>query len=248
MYTPIVGDLMVSRWGFEAIAVEQFKNNAFEKLVYSSDQKLDQAAFYAFHAIPRLELSLFSCLNSNDADSIQHNIALLQNEFKRASLIPDVSPFEYFNLLPEIREKEEIAEEASGYLTYLSYHFHDQYDTMNLRRTALIGNLVDSLGASNLARLRQEHHNIALEETVTQSNNEQAYQIVDDNIIRTTGMIFDLPRSDWGRAALFSPVKVLNRQQSETFWFNVSMIWLLTAICYIWVLFDITGSIRRLVR
>jgi len=242
----LVGDLMVSRWGFEALAVEQFKNNAFEKLMYESDQKIDQAAFYAFQAIPRLEQSLISCLNSGDADSIQHNIRLLQNEFKHAATLPDVSPFEYLSRIPEIREKEEIADEVGGYLTYLSYHFHDQYDTVSLRRSALVGRLVDSLGASGLARLRQDYHNLALEETVTRSNNEKSFQIIDDQMIRTSGMIFDKPRSDWGRASLFSPVKIFNRtQETATLWFNLSIIWLMTAICYIWVLFDLTALIKK---
>lgn len=247
-FTPIAGDLVVSRWGYEILAVDHFRKNAFEKMVYNYDQKLDLAAFYAFQGIPRLEQALFSCLNSFDKDTIAHNINLLQNEFKRAASIPDVYPFEYLSQIPELRDKEEIAEEVSGYLTYLSYHFHDQYDTVNLNRTNYFRHLVDSLGASQLARIRQDHHNLALEETVTQNNSETSFQIIDDQMIRTTGMIFDTPRSDWGRAALFSPVKIFSQQRTQTLWFNLSVIWLMTSVCYIWVLFDITQLIKRLFR
>ncbi|HEX2394309.1 MAG TPA: ATP-binding cassette domain-containing protein, partial [Bacteroidales bacterium] len=247
-FTPLVGDLMVSRWGFEILAVDHFKKNTFEKLVYPYDQKLDLAAFYAFQAVPRLERSLFNCLNSSDQDSIKHNINLLQNEFKKADAISDVSPFELMKQIPEIREKEEIAEEVSGYLTYLSYHFHDLYDTVNIHRTALIGRLVDSLGAHELARIRQDYHNLALEETVTRNSIEKPYQIIDDQIVRTSGMVFDTARSETGRAALFSPVKTLYQQKTDTLWFNLSVIWIMTTICYVWVLFDITGLIKRLFR
>jgi ABC-type multidrug transport system ATPase subunit len=247
-YTPLVGDLMVSRWGYEILAVEHFKKNSFERLVYPFDQKLDQAAFYAFQAIPRLEQSFVSCMSSTDEDSIRHNVTLLQNEFNRAATIPDVSPFEYLAQMADIREKEKVAEEVSGYLTYLSYHFHDQYDTVNLHRTTHIGLLVDSLGASGLARLRQDYHNLSLQETVTQSNAESTYKVIDDQIIRKSGMIFDTPRSQWGRAAFFSPLKLFHLQQTETVWFNLSVIWFMTSLCYVWVLFDITGILKKLFR
>lgn len=247
-FTPLLGDLMVSRWGFEILAVEHFRKNAYEKLVYDHDQKLDQAAFYAFHAVPRMEQSFYSCMSSTHNDSIRNNINLLRNEFRRAATIPGVSPFEYLKQINEIRDKEEVAEEVSGYLTYLSYHFHDHYDTLTRHRNNLIGRLADSLGASELAHLRQDYHNLALQETVTQSNREEAFRIIDNEIVRTTGMIFDTPRSEWGRAALFSPVKIFYQQRTETKWFNLSVIWFLTSLCYVWVLFDITGLIRSLFR
>ena len=30
-YVPVIGDMMPARWSFEALAVEQFKNNKYEK-------------------------------------------------------------------------------------------------------------------------------------------------------------------------------------------------------------------------
>lgn len=245
-YTPLAGDLMVSRWGYEILAVEHFKRNAFEKLVYPLDQQLDQTAFYAFQAIPQMEQSLLSCLSSVDEDTVQHQINLLQNEIRRMVYVTDVPPFEHIDQIPTIRDNEEIAEELNGYLTYLGGHFHDQYDTISLRRANLIGRLVDSLGATELARLRQDYHNLALEETVTRNTSDEHYKIIDDQIIRSSGMIFNTPRSDWGRAALFSPVKVFSNQATDTLWFNISVIWLMTSLCYIWVLFDITGLIKKL--
>ena len=30
-YVPVIGDMMAARWSFEALAVEQFKNNKYER-------------------------------------------------------------------------------------------------------------------------------------------------------------------------------------------------------------------------
>jgi hypothetical protein len=239
---------MVSKWGYEALAVNQYKNNAFEKLIYQADRELDQAAFWAFHVIPELEHSLITCLYSPNADSVSNSRELLQNELVKVADIPDVAGFELLNRVSEIPENNEIAEEVSGYLNYLSYHFYDQVDTLTLRKTVLIGRLADSLGAEHLARLRQDCHNLAIEETVINSNEENAYRITDNEIIRTSGMIFNIPQSDWGRAQLFSPLKNFNHQSYETLWFNLAIIWMLTAICYVWVLFDLSGAIRNFFR
>jgi hypothetical protein len=42
---PLLADLMVSRWGFEAIAVEQFKNNQFQKPFFEYEKEISVADF-----------------------------------------------------------------------------------------------------------------------------------------------------------------------------------------------------------
>jgi hypothetical protein len=91
-------------------------------------------------------------------------------------------------------------------------------------------------------------HNVALEQVVVNRQSEKAYRIVDNSIVRNTGMIYDIPTSSWGRAALFSPVKIFQNQETETLWFNIAVIWLFTSICYIWVLFDFSGAFSRAFR
>jgi ABC transport system ATP-binding/permease protein len=247
-YTPLLGDLMVSRWGYEALAVEQFKNNAYEKLIYKTELKNDQAAFYAFQLIPKLEETLLLCRNTVNKDSVQHYTILLQHELGKIASVPDVFRFEYLERLPEIKDNEVIMQETSDYLTYLSLHFYEQYQNLVQQKSLLMKHLGDSIGNEKLALIRKNHHNLALEKTVLSSAAEKEYTIIDHEIVRTKGAIFQEAGSNWGRAQLFSPVKIFNGQKTDTFWFNISMIWLLTAGCYVWVLFDITGLIRKAMR
>ncbi len=39
-YVPIIGDMMTSRWAYEALAVEQFKGNRFQKNFFEFDKKI----------------------------------------------------------------------------------------------------------------------------------------------------------------------------------------------------------------
>ncbi|HEX2976581.1 MAG TPA: ABC transporter permease, partial [Bacteroidales bacterium] len=242
-YTPLMGDLMVSRWGYEALAVEQFKNNAYEKLVYGDEKKLDQASFYNFYVIPEMQRAFTACFSS-DRDTVKKNISLLQHEIKRAAALTGVYPFEYVNRMPEILKNEELAQELNGYITtYLASYYSDQFDTLSQKRSVRVAALTDSLGAARFDDLRRNYHNIALEQVVTNNQGEKAYKIVDNQIVRRSGMIYDTPDSKWGRAALFSPVKNFQFQETDTLWFNLAVIWFFTSICYIWVLFDFSASI-----
>ena len=41
-YVPVIGDLMTARWSFEAMAVEQFKNNKYEKNFFETNIESEQ--------------------------------------------------------------------------------------------------------------------------------------------------------------------------------------------------------------
>jgi ABC transport system ATP-binding/permease protein len=54
VYVPLVGDLMASRWAFEALAVEQFVSNRFQKHFFDHEQRNSDASFKSSFLIPRL--------------------------------------------------------------------------------------------------------------------------------------------------------------------------------------------------
>ena len=45
-FVPFIGELMHARWGFEAIAVDQYKNNRFYKELFPIDQRISNADYY----------------------------------------------------------------------------------------------------------------------------------------------------------------------------------------------------------
>ena len=45
-YVPFIGELMPARWSFEALAVEQFKNNRYEKIFFPYDMEISQNEWY----------------------------------------------------------------------------------------------------------------------------------------------------------------------------------------------------------
>ncbi len=55
---PFVGDLMASRWAFEAAMVAQYKDNRFERQFYADDKEMAESDFKKIYYIPALETKI----------------------------------------------------------------------------------------------------------------------------------------------------------------------------------------------
>ena len=80
---------------------------------------------------------------------------------------------------------------------------------------------------------------------VTNKDYDQPYNMIGREMIRSRDNIFQEPVSNWGRARLFCPEKMLNGQKTDTVWFNLSIVWLFSAFCYLLVLFDAVSLVRK---
>ena len=60
---PLLGELMASRWAFEAYMVTQFKDNPLEKIFYPIDQKRANAEYKRGYYLPELESRLAFVVN-----------------------------------------------------------------------------------------------------------------------------------------------------------------------------------------
>jgi putative flippase GtrA len=62
IYVPVLGDIMVTRWAYEAISVEQFKSNKLQKPFFQYDMEISQNDWYASFLIPDLKVTVDKCL------------------------------------------------------------------------------------------------------------------------------------------------------------------------------------------
>jgi hypothetical protein len=57
IYVPVIGDAMVTRWAYEALLVEQFKNNKFEKPFFKYDMEISQNDWRTSFLIPYVKVA-----------------------------------------------------------------------------------------------------------------------------------------------------------------------------------------------
>ncbi len=110
---PMVADMMASRWGYEAMAVHQFKNNEYQKYFYPFEQSQRQSDYLLAHLIPELRLRLnnvfdnYQHTDQSIQDEVYRDFRILSNELEKASgnqqlEIPDLKDANLSELDPNL--------------------------------------------------------------------------------------------------------------------------------------------------
>lgn len=245
IYVPLIGDLMVSRWAYEALAVEQFKNNRYERNFYAFDKESSDATYKTSFLIPKLQNMVDECMRKIDDPSakelISRNLKIIRSGIKKLEDHPNLFPFEveYLDALELGEFDEEIATQISDYLTYARIQYTDISQEATRKFDEVYEQLVDSLDSEKVFRLRQEYSNKKLTEYVTGRMDEDKIIQVNERLVQKKDPIYMIPDSQFGRAHFYAPYKRFNRQLYDTKWFNLSIIWVFSFLFYITLLLDV---------
>jgi len=245
-YVPLVGELMVSKWGYEALAVKQYSGNQYQQNFLTIDKHISRSNYYAFYLVPELAKIISQCEEMNpENDSLHVMTRIVYDELNAIAREPDVFPFEFQKALNDPEISEEVLTETRDYLTYLELFFYERHETFLMQKNQLTQHLIDSLGQDGFDRLKKEHYNARLEKIVTNSDYEDQIELIGDRFIRFRDGIYQAPVSNYGRAIMFTPTKIFNGQEMNTLWFNISIIWMFSTLLYLLLLTDAINYIRH---
>jgi hypothetical protein len=253
---PFMGEIMASRWAFEAYMVTQFKDNPFEKKFYELDQTAAVAEYKKVYLIPELESKLAYCLNNrqnwrnpNDGTMVR-SLELLQNEIQAElrlvgeDKLPDVK-----NLVVGLFDST-VYRNTANFLYTLKQFYTNKMTRAFDEKERLISVLT---ATPEKEKAFNEHRNKFVNEAVSSAvkNMTSAERIVEYDG-RLTQKIYPIyirephPRHYFDFSAnLFQPVKHFGNRIYDTLTFNMAVIWSMTAFLYIVLYFDL---LKRLVR
>ncbi|MDY0201715.1 MAG: ATP-binding cassette domain-containing protein [Tenuifilaceae bacterium] len=248
VYVPLVGDLMVSRWGYEAMAVDQFKKNDFEKNFYDYEQTTSEATFVSTFLVPRLQVLSEECIRYTQQDfglnpRYERNLNLIRNELVILARTGNVPPFEYLNMLNSKAFSDEIFDELLGYLFFVRLTHNNIANEAKRSRDSVYTALSQSLGIDALQTLRSKNYNKALADWVLNSHEVTKFLETDGRIIRKFEPIFMKPDHNWGRAHFYAPVKKFNNQYVDTIWFNLAVIWMASILLFVTLQANLVGGL-----
>jgi len=248
VYVPAVGDIMVSRWAYEALAVEQFKKNHFNAHFFTHEQVASSAHFTVAFLVPRLQSLVDECTRLYEHDEIQtsryeRNLEVVYNELLQLSLHKDVPPFEYLSSINPKGFNQNLAEEITGYLIFMRITFSEIADAARHKKDSVYNSLVDSIGLDAVYTLKQKNYNKALSDWLLNNNEVVKYLETDRRIIQKFEPIYMIPTHNWGRAHFYAPVKRFNNQLVDTIWFNIAVIWLGSLILFVTLQTNMLGSV-----
>jgi hypothetical protein len=239
---PLVGNLMTSRWTFEALAVEQFSNNKYEKVFYPYDKEISRYSYITAYVIPTLKSELDECqrnlFKQQEPEKTANYLAILKNEIPSLQKGAGFASFPYINGLTEKLLNDSIVQNTKSYLDSLSMFYSSRLRAVTARRDEAYETLRARLGNDEVYRFKQAYYNENLADLIMNKGAENKIIAGKGKLIQKKDPIFMEPESHDGRAHFYAPVKIIGSWKIDTFWFNFFIIWLMSFVLYLTLLHD----------
>ncbi|HER08400.1 MAG TPA: ATP-binding cassette domain-containing protein [Bacteroides sp.] len=243
-YVPLIGDLMTSRWAFEALAVEQFRNNRYRKQFFDIDQEISNLRYLEAFLIPtlttRLDESLFYMKEQRNREQTIRNLNLLRDQIEKLeSWFPDIPADAPRDL--DLRSLDEtVVSGTKAYLEALTGRLRDRIGELNRERNRKQEALIQEMGGrESFADFRDRHDNEKLADMLLNRNELEKIIETDQGLVRKFEPVYMIPTSDLGRAHLYAPCKQIGNTRIDTVWFNLLFIWFTSVILYLTLYFDV---------
>lgn len=242
-FVPLIGNMMTSRWAYEALSVEQYKKNRYEKYYFDLNQEISNSGYLHNYLIPELEIRLEKAERElhkkRPSGKLDEQIELLNKEvLKLSEKIPAPA-------LPELPRSAENWTDSTivqleTYLAEGGHYFLGRVQKARNEKNGLKQVLNEKLGGVlAYTAFRDAYENKSLSDMLLARH--QIYKIVENKgqLVRKYQPIYMKPDSELGRAHLYAPNKKLGNLEIDTLWFNMAMIWLMSLLLYISLYYDL---------
>ncbi len=241
---PLIGDMMVSRWAYEALAVAQFKDNAYEKYFYEAECQAKNAGYYRSYVIPGLIeiINDSRALYANNSDTFRfgNNLSVLRSEIKKISKDIRIPNPAFIDSLYPKKYSPAINIPMQNMLDDALSIYRGRYNRAVARRDEEYENLVELLGGEDLfMKFRQRYYNKQLALVVTNEKEIRQYSIHDGEMIPLRDAIYRKPIENSWRAHFYAPTKNFFSSSLDTFWFNLIVIWIFSVLLFPVLYYDI---------
>jgi len=252
---PLLGELMASRWGFEAVMVTQFRDNRFERDFYELDKEMSFAEYKTVYYIPILSSKLSSCLrNKYEMDSsfnnqLRYDLRLLKGEIGMELDFLGADKLPAYQLLNIDQFDSAVHKESNQFLKVLKRYYQNKYNEARIKKDSLTRSKIDTPAKKEqFSHLRNQSTNERVATIV--KNTKATERIVERNgkLIQKIYPVYTDPAHpdhffDF-RTQFFSPSKHFMGILTDTFIFNILLIWSMTFLMFITIYFDL---LRKLV-
>lgn len=243
-YVPLIGDLMASRWAFEALVVEQFKNNKFEKPFFEINQEISTSHYHSAFLITRMnnildQTRMYINTGKNQEQAVR-NLKILNEEIRKLRhnipditlKIPDKLDIHSFN--------DPSADEIRKYLEQLNSYFRQKNNNAKSKLDNLNVQLISQLGGDEaLIKFKNTYYNSSLADLARNSKEIDKIIPYKNKLIRKYEPVYMKPTSRAGRAHFYAPVKIIGSSAIDTLTFNVIVLWIMSVLLYFTLYFDV---------
>ena len=250
---PIIADMMASRWAYEALVVDQFVNNKYEKPLYTFEKIESQADFQASFLSNELEKKRKYIADNKDEKSdsilqiVRKDIGIIQGSiqdgfFKKGIEKELASPWTIATFTPEFSAKLET------FLADYRKFYQDAYNRVVSARESEMAK-IEKLkpGGFTLNEIKNRYFNESLADLVKNVSEKDRIIEYQGRLYQQINPIFVDPKPNGPldyRAHFFAPQKNLLGSMVSTFLFNNLVVWIMSILLYVTLYFEL---LRKLV-
>lgn len=244
-YVPVTGDLMASRWAYEALVVNQFKNNNYEKYFYDINRESSNLLYELNFLIPAINNKIYDYeryfIEEAYSENYFNTLSVLQNA------IGQIDGFDFDEFKIDDPELSINIEKLKIDIKRRRRFLIRETNILAAEKDGIIDKLINSgISTREIVKLKSENYNKTIADLVL--NNNELIKIKEQagKLIRKDSPIYHYPASDYGRAHFYSGIKRIGKWDINTLWFNISILWLMTLVLYLSLITDFLKKITNL--
>ena len=243
---PWIGNVMASRWAYEALAVAQYKRNDYESLFYQYDKRKKFANWKKDYWLSELRNRVANIEQSagGGGKKLQQDLSLLRNEIDKENNFLQGLNFNSDQLTVE-KLNPEIISNLKNYLNQLNEHYKNVFLQADGEREQIISNMTATPeGNEAYLQLYNSQHNDQLEVFVTNRNDLSYIEAYHDQLIQKKDLIYLMPyNSSFFGAHFYAPAKNLFGRYIDTFTANILVIWGMTVLLALCLFGDVFAKV-----
>lgn len=261
---PLIAEIMVTKWGYEALMVNQFKNNKFTKQFYELEQRESIADFKKVYFLPEMKDRLSridkELREINQIEVTKNDLKLIINEIKKENQLAAILEQEnkkpgnektaqilkpvYFEDIDEIHPENfgtSQSRKIYEYLKKLEGFYSNLFSIAYRKRQNIISYLLEH--ETNIYQERYDSYfNESIADILKKVYEKNKILEYKNQLIQHIDPVYQYPLPSNAlsiRTHFFAPVKPFMGRYYETYWFNMVFIWILTGLFYVFLYFNV---------
>lgn len=234
---PAVGNVIPSRWAYEALAVANYVGNGYERDFFVYDKVKYETEYYRHGFIYQLQVAN----ETREAERTQgkavnpEHLRVLANELPHVAEVCDMRPY---------RGKYDY-QSLKNYLDRAERKMIALGNRATLTADRMMQGRVARMGKEAVLRLKHSSFNLQLESQLAGHDAKMLCEVVDGHIVPRAGFVYLTPRSTNGNAPFYSSVKRVGGLTISTMAFNMGVMALMCLIAVAMLLYDVPGRYVR---
>ena len=223
---PWYGEIITARWAFEALTVEQFINNKYERIMYPYEKNMSVADFQKNYWVTEMrnKLDELAVYVNSDNQPDANLLTLIAGEIEKGNSRQNHVNFSFMNELKSDGLSQKLIDETSSYLDKMTRYYSALYNKTSEMRDKMMSEISER-NPDSLLLLKSRYNNQSLSNLV--KNSSETYRIVEykNKLLQNYHQIYHTSEHKFIKAHFYAPEKKVFGKFYPTIWVNVTVMW-----------------------